>query len=164
MTSKFLLKLCGFYLFGYVRKFIKSTKKYKQKTNEEKVMAEIREKCLYSKSHEWVRVEGHTAVCGIDDFAQSNAGELVFIEFPELNDEVKAGDDVCVIESVKAASDVYAPVSGTIVEINEALINSPLIVNKACYDDGWLFKIKMNDLSELDNLLSADEYVDEFDS
>ncbi len=126
-------------------------------------MAEIREECLYTKSHEWVRVEGDIAVCGIDDFAQSSAGELVFIELPELDEEVNAGDDVCVVESVKAASDVYAPVSGTVVEINDALIDSPSNVNNACYDDGWLFKIKMNDPSELDELLSADEYADEID-
>ncbi|WP_119327864.1 glycine cleavage system protein GcvH [Cysteiniphilum halobium] len=127
-------------------------------------MAEIREECRYSKSHEWVRVEGDIAVCGIDDFAQSSAGELVFVELPELDDEVKAGDDVCVVESVKAASDVYAPVSGIIVEVNEALVDSPSMVNEACYDEGWLFKIKMDDPTELDDLLSAEEYADEIDA
>ena len=127
-------------------------------------MPEIREECRYSKSHEWVSFEGDIAICGIDDFAQSSTGELVFVELPELDDEVKAGDDVCVVESVKTASDVYAPVSGTIVGVNKALIDSPSIVNDACYDEGWLFKIKMNDPTELDDLLSAEEYVDELDA
>lgn len=127
-------------------------------------MAEIREEYCYSKSHEWVRVEDDIAICGINDFAQSSAGELVFVELPEVDDEVKAGKDVCVIESVKTASDVYAPLSGTIVEVNEALINSPSIVNNACYDEGWLFKIKINDLGELDNLLSAGEYIGELNA
>ncbi|WP_116963042.1 glycine cleavage system protein GcvH [Fastidiosibacter lacustris] len=127
-------------------------------------MAEIRQECHYTKSHEWVRLEGDIAVCGIDDFAQSSSGELVFIELPEVDEEVRAGDDVCVVESVKAASDVYAPVSGVIIEVNEALLDKPSIVNESCYDDGWLFKIKMDDLSEIDDLLSAEEYAEEFDA
>ena len=124
-------------------------------------MAEVREQYRYSKSHEWVRVEGDVAVCGIDDFSQSSAGELVFVELPESNEQVKAGEDVCVVESVKAASDVYAPVSGTVVEVNQSVVDKPSIVNEACYDNGWLFKIKLDDPSELNNLLSAEEYSKE---
>ena len=124
-------------------------------------MAEVREQYRYSKSHEWVRVEGDVAVCGIDDFSQSSAGELVFVELPESNEQVKAGEDVCVVESVKAASDVYAPVSGTVVEVNQSVVDKPSIVNEACYDNGWLFKIKLDDPSELNNLLPAKEYSKE---
>ncbi|WP_119344176.1 glycine cleavage system protein GcvH [Facilibium subflavum] len=126
-------------------------------------MAEIREECRYTKTHEWARLEEDIAVCGIDDYAQSQTGELVFVELPEVGDEVKAGDDVCVIESVKSASDVYTPVSGTIVEVNDALIDTPNLVNESCYDDGWLFKVQMDDVSEFDDLLAADEYAKEVD-
>ncbi|MFZ9035460.1 MAG: glycine cleavage system protein GcvH [Francisellaceae bacterium] len=124
-------------------------------------MAEIRQDCKYTETHEWVRIEGNIAVIGIDDFAQSQIGELVYVELPEVGEKVSEGDDVCVIESVKSASDVYTPVSGTIIEVNDELVNSPALVNESCYDDGWLFKVEMSDVAELDDLLSADEYADQ---
>lgn len=124
-------------------------------------MTEIREECRYTKTHEWVKVEGDIATCGIDDYAQSQTGELVFVELPELDEEVSAGDDICVIESVKSASDVYTPISGVVVAVNDALVDSPSIVNDSCYDDGWLFKIKMSEPNEFDDLLGSQEYAQE---
>lgn len=125
-------------------------------------MSEIREDCLYAKTHEWVRVDGDIAVCGISDYAQSELGELVFVELPELGEEVKADDDVCVVESVKSASDVYTPVSGTIVEVNEVLLDKPNLLNESPYDDGWLYKIRLDDEecdTDLATLLSAESYA-----
>jgi len=127
-------------------------------------MTDVREDCKYTKSHEWVRVEGDIATCGIAEFAQSSAGELVFVELPDVDVNVAAGDDVCVVESVKAASDVYTPLSGTIVEVNEVLVDEPSTVNDSCYDEGWLFKIKMSNITELDGLLSAEDYQSELDA
>ena len=124
-------------------------------------MAEVREEYRYTKTHEWINLEGEVAVCGIDDYAQIQTGELVFVELPEVGEEVKSGDDVCVIESVKSASDIYTPVSGTIVEVNNALVESPILVNESCYDEGWFFKIKLDDVSEVDGLLSAEDYSKE---
>ena len=124
-------------------------------------MTEIREECRYTKTHEWVKVEGDIATCGIGDYAQSQTGELVFVELPELDEEVSAGDDICVIESVKSASDVYTPISGVVVAVNDALVDSPSIVNDSCYDDGWLFKIKMSEPNEFDDLLGSQEYAQE---
>lgn len=126
-------------------------------------MAEIRKECLYTDTHEWVLVEGNIATVGIDDFAQSQSGELVYVELPEVGEEVNIGDDVCVVESVKSASDVYTPLSGTIVAVNSELEDSPSVVNESCYDDGWLFKIELSNPAELDELLSADDYATKLD-
>lgn len=114
----------------------------------------------YSKEHEWVRADGGLAVCGITDFAQSKLTDIVFIELPK--NEVKASRDsqVAVIESVKSVSDIFCPVSGTIVEVNEALKDSPEIINSDPYGKGWIFKVRMEDPSEMDSLMSADEYED----
>ncbi len=124
-------------------------------------MSEIREGRLYASSHEWILVEDDVAVCGISDHAQAQLGELVFVELPELGDEVKAGDDVCVVESVKSASDVYTPISGTIVEVNSVLEDTPNLVNESPYDDGWLYKIRLDDEecdTDLQELMSHEEY------
>ncbi len=114
----------------------------------------------YTSSHEWVRREDDTVVVGITDHAQDAMGDLVYVELPEVGDEVQAGDEAGVVESVKAASDIYAPVSGKIVAINEDLADSPELVNRDPYHDGWLFRVQLSDASELEELLQADEYRD----
>ncbi len=113
----------------------------------------------YAASHEWARLEGDIVTVGITDHAQDALGDLVYVELPTVGDQVGAGDEAGVVESVKAASDIYAPVSGEIVEVNEALVDAPEIVNSEPYAGGWLYKIKVSDVSELDKLLSADEYA-----
>jgi len=113
----------------------------------------------YAASHEWARLEGDIVTVGITDHAQDALGDLVYVELPTVGDQVAAGDEAGVVESVKAASDIYAPVSGEIVEVNEALVDAPEIVNSDAYGAGWLYKIKVSDAGELDKLLSADEYA-----
>ncbi|MEK6788852.1 MAG: glycine cleavage system protein GcvH [Pseudomonadota bacterium] len=113
----------------------------------------------YAASHEWARLDGDIVTVGISDHAQDALGDLVYVELPSVGDSVQAGDEAGVVESVKAASDIYAPVSGEIVEINEALADAPEIVNSAPYTDGWLYRIRISDASELDKLLSADDYA-----
>lgn len=122
-------------------------------------MSQTPEELKYSASHEWARLEGDIVTVGISDHAQDALGDLVYVELPSVGDVVQAGDEAGVVESVKAASDIYAPVSGEIVEINEALADSPETVNSAPYTDGWLYRIRVSDVSELDKLLSADEYA-----
>lgn len=112
----------------------------------------------YASSHEWARLEGDVVVVGITDHAQDALGDLVFVELPEVGDTVSAGDEAGVVESVKAASDIYAPVSGEVVAINEALEDTPELINQDPYGEGWMYKIKASDVAELDNLLGADEY------
>lgn len=112
----------------------------------------------YAPSHEWVRVEGDVATVGITDHAQEALGDLVFVELPDVGDVVAAADEAGVVESVKAASDIYAPVSGEIIAINEALVDAPETVNTDPYHDGWMYKIRMSDPVELDDLLSAEDY------
>lgn len=112
----------------------------------------------YAATHEWVRVEGDIVTVGITDHAQDALGDLVYVELPEVGDALSAGDEAGVVESVKAASDIYAPISGEVLEVNEALADSPEVVNTEPYDGGWLYKIRLKDSSELDKLLSADEY------
>lgn len=112
----------------------------------------------YALSHEWVRVEGDEAIVGISDFAQAQLGDLVFVELPLLADEVFAGKEAAVVESVKTASDVYSPVTGEVIAINEELTATPEVVNQDPYGQGWLFKVKMLNAAEVDDLLSADDY------
>lgn len=113
----------------------------------------------YASSHEWARLEADgTVTVGITDHAQGALGDVVFVELPEEGAEVGAGEEVAVVESVKAASDIYAPVSGEIIAVNSDLEESPEIVNEYPYSDGWFFRIQPSDLSELDNLLDADAY------
>jgi len=116
----------------------------------------------YASSHEWVQLEADGVVkVGISDFAQEQLGDVVFVELPEQSNHVSAGDSIAVVESVKAASDIYAPVSGTVVEINEALVDTPEQVNEDPYENGWFFKIKMDDEGELENLMDAASYEDQ---
>lgn len=112
----------------------------------------------YLASHEWARIEGDIAVVGITDHAQEALGDLVYIELPDVGDQLKAGDEAGVVESVKAASDIYAPLTGEVIEVNDALSDSPEIVNSDPYHDGWMYKIRLVDAAEIDDLLSADAY------
>jgi glycine cleavage system H protein len=121
-------------------------------------MSNIPNELKYTKSHEWVKVDGDVATVGITEHAQSLLGDLVYVELPEVGDELSAGDDACVVESVKAASDVYAPIDGEVLEINESLSDDPAQVNNEPYSDGWLFKLKISDSSQLDGLMSATDY------
>jgi glycine cleavage system H protein len=122
-------------------------------------MSKVPEELRYTKSHEWVRPGSKgMATIGITDHAQSALGDLVFVELPEEGAELGAGEDCAVVESVKAASDVYSPIAGTVVEINEDLVDAPEILNQDPYDTGWLFKLKLSDPAELDQLLDAAAY------
>lgn len=121
-------------------------------------MSQVEKDLRYANTHEWVRVEGNIATVGISDHAQSELGELVFVELPSVGAEIAAGDEAGVVESVKAASDIYAPVSGRIIEVNEVLENSPNLVNEEPYGEGWLYKIQMSDAAEADDLLDAEQY------
>lgn len=112
---------------------------------------------LYSNDHEWVKVEGNKATIGITDYAQHQLGEIVFVELPEVEDELNAGDSFGVIESVKAASDAYMPVSGTVLEVNEELVGSPQLVNEDAFAN-WLIVVELSDESELENLMGAEDY------
>lgn len=120
-------------------------------------MAKVIEGLLYSESHEWVAVNGDLAVIGISDLAQTEMGDLSYVDMPEVGDEVVVGDEFGAVESVKAASDLYSPVSGTVVEINEALEDNPALINQDAYEN-WIIKVKMSDPSDLEDLMSAAEY------
>ena len=115
----------------------------------------------FAKSHEWVRVEGDIAVVGISDHAQQELTDIVYVETPALDSEVEAGKACAVVESVKAASDIYAPVSGDVVAINEELSSQPELLNHDPYGKGWLFKVKLRDPAELAELLSPADYAHE---
>src|SRR5579863_9912400 len=112
----------------------------------------------YSKEHEWVATEEAVATIGITDHAQEQLGEIVYIELPAVGEKVSKDDPFGVVESVKAVSDIYAPVSGTVVEVNEDLPESPEVVNEDPYGDGWLIKVRISDLSELEDLMDGEEY------
>jgi len=114
--------------------------------------------CKYSKEHEWVRLEGGLATVGLTDYAQDQLGDIVYVELPPLGEILTQFEPFGVVESVKAASDLYAPLSGEVLEVNEELSDHPEFVNEAPYGKGWMIKIKPSDTSELDNLLTAEEY------
>ncbi len=125
-------------------------------------MSNVPSELKYVSSHEWIREEGDGVVTiGITDYAQESLGDVVFVETPDVGAEVSAGDDAGVVESVKAASDIYAPLSGTVIEVNEELEDAPENVNNDPYGDGWFFKLKVSDAAEMDELLSADEYQEQ---
>lgn len=122
-------------------------------------MSEIRSELKYLPSHEWARVEEDgTVTIGITDHAQDSLGDVVYVETPELGSSVSAGEEAGVVESVKAASDIYSPVSGEVIAVNESLEDEPEQVNSSPFDDGWFFKVKPTDLSELEDALDADGY------
>jgi glycine cleavage system H protein len=112
----------------------------------------------YHKEHDWARIEGDTAVLGVTDYAQESLGDIVYIELPEVGAEVTAGSSYAEIESVKAVSDVFAPVSGTVIEANDEVVDAPELINESPYEDGWLIKIKLSDPGQADELMSAEEY------
>ncbi len=114
----------------------------------------------FTKTHEWVKVEGDVATCGITDYAQKELGDVVFIELPQKGSKVTQFQQMATVESTKAASEVYAPLSGEVVEVNEELTNNPQWINEDPYGKGWIIKVKLSNLAELDNLLSEDEYRD----
>ena len=114
----------------------------------------------YSEEHEWVRMEGDTAVCGISEYAQEQLGDVVYVELPEIGRVVAQNDEIAVVESVKAASDIYSPVSGEVVEVNEAVSDAPETVNEDALGKGWLFKITVSDEGEFGDLMDEDAYKD----
>lgn len=115
---------------------------------------------LYSNEHEWIRVEGNVATVGITDFAQSQLGEIVFVELPRVGDTFEQGDEFGTIEAVKAVSELFIPASGKVLEVNAELENSPELVNDDAYGDGWIIRIELSNTDELKNLLSAAAYQD----
>ena len=120
-------------------------------------MAKVIEGLYYSESHEYVRVEGEYGFVGITDYAQHALGNVVYVDMPEVDDDVEAGEDFGAVESVKAASDLISPVSGTVVEVNEALEDAPELLNKDAFEN-WIIKVQLSDKSELDNLMDAAAY------
>jgi glycine cleavage system H protein len=118
----------------------------------------------FTKEHEWIRVDGDIATVGITDFAQAQLGDVVFVEVPEAGRQVSKGNEAAVVESVKAASDVYAPVSGDVVEGNQALVDDPALVNSDPEGEGWFFKLRLSDQGELEGLMDADAYKSFCDS
>lgn len=126
-------------------------------------MSDIRDNLFYTAEHEWVSVDGDIATVGITDFAQSSLGDLVFVELPEAGTNAIVGEQIAVVESVKAASEVYSPLTGEVAEVNSELEESPEVVNQHPFDDGWLMKVKLKDKGELDELMPADQYKDYID-
>jgi glycine cleavage system H protein len=120
-------------------------------------MAKVIEGLYYSESHEYLKVEGNIGIIGITDYAQKALGNVVYVDMPEVDDEVEAGAEFGAVESVKAASDLYSPVSGTVVEVNEALEDTPELINQDAFEN-WIIKVEMSDESELENLMDAAAY------
>jgi glycine cleavage system H protein len=121
-------------------------------------MANIIDGVKYTKEHEWVKVEGDTAIEGITDYAQSELSDIVMVEPPAVGKKVKAGEAVGTIEAVKAVTDIFAGVSGEVIEVNDKVVSDPSIINKDPYGEGWMYKVKMDDPKEIDGLLGADQY------
>ena len=120
-------------------------------------MAKVIEGLYYSESHEYLKVEGNIGIIGITDYAQKALGNVVYVDMPEVDDEVEAGAEFGAVESVKAASDLNSPVSGTVVEVNEALEDAPELINQDAYEN-WIIKVELSDKSDLDNLMDAKAY------
>lgn len=112
----------------------------------------------FAKTHEWVKVDGDIATIGLADHAQQELGDITYLELPSVGDEVKSGEGFGVVESVKAASDLYSPVDGEVVEVNDAAVDGPEIINTSPYDDAWMIKVKLTDASQLDALMDAEAY------
>ena len=122
-------------------------------------MSKIAEGLLYSESHEWVKVEGNIAVIGVSDFAQAEMGDITYVDLPDEGDEVEKGEDFGALESVKASSELYSPVSGKVVEVNSALEDAPELINEDAFEN-WIIKVEMSDASELDSLMDAKAYAE----
>ena len=112
----------------------------------------------YHREHDWARVEGDVAVIGLTSFAQESLGDIVYIELPEIGTDIVAGQPYAEVESVKAVSDVYAPLSGSVVDINEEVVDAPELINESPFENGWLVKVQLSDPAELDDLMTAEEY------
>jgi glycine cleavage system H protein len=123
-------------------------------------MMEIPEGLKYSKEHEWVLIEGNVATIGITEYAQEELGDIVYVELPEVGEKVVKDDPFGAVESVKAVSDIYAPVSGTVLEVNDALPDSPETINDDAYGDGWMIRVEMSDTDDLKDLMTAEEYAE----
>ena len=119
---------------------------------------EVRDGLKYTKEHEWIKIKEDIAVIGITDHAQAELTDIVFVELPEIGKELKKGEELCVIESVKSVSELYAPLNGKVVKVNDKLDDSPEIINESPYDDGWLVELEISDKSEINDLLDADGY------
>ena len=116
------------------------------------------ESIKYTEDHEWARLEGDVITIGITDFAQSELGDIIFVEFPELNDEVSQKDTIGTLEAVKTVADIFSPISGSIIELNQELESNPELINESPYEKGWILKIKMNNPKDFDDLLSNVDY------
>ncbi|MGI9327484.1 MAG: glycine cleavage system protein GcvH [Pseudomonadales bacterium] len=128
-------------------------------------MSEIPTECRYASTHEWARLEEDgTVTVGITDHAQTALGDVVFVELPEEGQQLVGQQEAGVVESVKAASDIYSPVTGTVIAVNDALEDSPETVNEDAYGDGWFFKLEIDDPSELEDLLSSDAYAEQLEA
>jgi len=125
---------------------------------------EIEENFLYTKEHEWVSIEDNTATMGISDYAQEALGDVTYVELPEEESEVEQFEQFVSVESVKAASDIFAPMGGVVIEVNRKLEDTPGLINKDCYGKGWIAKIDVRDMDESTNLMSAEEYRNYLDS
>jgi glycine cleavage system H protein len=125
---------------------------------QETPMAEVRDELKYAKSHEWARIDGETATIGITDYAQNELTDIVYVETPEKGTKLEPGQEFGVVESVKSVSELYAPLGGEVVEVNEKLEDNPELINESPFEDGWIIKIKISDPSQADNLLSAADY------
>lgn len=122
-------------------------------------MSEIPDNYRFLSSHEWARMDqGGIVTVGISDYAQDQLGDIVFVELPDIGSEVNQGDEVAVVESIKAASEIYAPVGGEVIEVNQSLEDTPEIINSSAFEQGWFLKIKITDDTEIENLLSPEEY------
>ena len=119
---------------------------------------EVEDNLLYTKDHEWIQIDGKIGTVGITDYAQEQLGDITFIELPGVDEEVEQFGDFASIESVKAASDIFAPMTGKVIEVNAALETKPNLINRSCYDKGWLAKIELSDVDEGSNLMTAEEY------
>ena len=119
---------------------------------------EVRNNLLYTRDHEWLKVEGKHALMGITDYAQKSLHEIIYVELPNVNQRVNQGEPIGSVESVKATSDIFSPVSGKVVEVNDTLINNPEAINESPYEDGWILRIEIAREPELENLMDPDEY------
>lgn len=122
------------------------------------MVSEVRDNLKYTDTHEWIKIQGNTAIIGITDHAQSQLTDIVFVELPEIGKEIKKEDELCIVESVKSVTEIYAPISGKIVNVNRHLEETPETINESPYDEGWLVEIEIVDESEIKDLLDADSY------
>lgn len=119
---------------------------------------EVKKDLKYTETHEWLKLKGDIAQIGITDHAQSELTDIVFVELPEIGKEVKKGEELCVVESVKSVSEIYSPITGKVSKVNDKLEDTPETVNESPYDDGWLVELEIQDKSEINNLLDSDSY------